>query len=154
MSSDSDKSLESSVSHHFGRCPYFTVIDIENNEIAYAKTVGNPYFNDHSPGQVPAFIKELGANVMIAGGMGGRAIRLFGSYGIECSTGATGSVKRAVTQYISGYLSSATPCRESVEHGHGESEYEKNSVDRLREEASYLLDKLDKTIVKLPDSND
>ncbi len=154
VSSDSDSVLESSVSHHFGRCPFFTVIDIENNEITHAKAVENPYFNAHSPGQVPAFIKELGADVMITGGMGGRAIRLFGSYGIECSTGALGSVRSAVMQCISGNLSAPAPCRESVEHGHGLSEYESNSVDRLKEEAAYLLDKLNDIIVQLPDRND
>ncbi len=153
VSSDSDEALDCSVSHHFGRCPYFTVINIENNEILNAEAVENPFFSSHSPGQVPDFIESLGADIMIAGGMGGRAISIFNSYGIKCSTGATGSVRRAVTQYLSGSLTAAAPCRESVEHGYGESEYEKDSIDRLKEEAAYLLDKLDNIIVELPEKD-
>lgn len=153
VSSDSDRALDSSVSHHFGRCPYFTVINIENNEILNAEAVENPYFSSHSPGQVPDFIKSLGADTMIAGGMGGRAISIFKNNGIKCSTGATGSVRRVLTQYLSGHLSAAAPCRESVEHGHGTSEYEKDSIDRLKEEASYLLNKLDDIIVELPEKD-
>ncbi|MCD4846820.1 MAG: NifB/NifX family molybdenum-iron cluster-binding protein [Candidatus Aegiribacteria sp.] len=146
VSSDNDKALDSSVSHHFGRCPYFTVINIEDDEILNAEAVENPYFSAHSPGQVPDFVSSLGADVMIAGGMGGRAISIFSNYGIKCSTGGTGSVKKAVTHFLSGYLSDASPCRESREHGHGTSEYEKGPVDRLKEEAEYLLNKLDDII--------
>lgn len=154
VSSDSDRGLDSSVSHHFGRCPYFSVVHIEDDGIESAESVENPYFNAHSPGQVPSLINELGADVMIAGGMGGRAISIFKEYGIQCSTGASGTVRSAVNQYISGNLSDAAPCRESVEHGYGTSAYEKTPVDRLREEAEYLLDKMDSEIVKFPHEED
>lgn len=153
VSSDNDKTLDSSVSHHFGRCPYFTVINIDNNEILRTEAVENPFFSAHSPGQVPDFVNSLGADVMIAGGMGGRAIGTFSNYGIKCSTGATGSVKSAVMQYLTGHLSAAAPCRESVEHGHGESEYEKEPVDRLKEEAEYLLNKLNEIIASHPEKS-
>lgn len=149
VSSDSNKALDSSVSHHFGRCPYFTVINIENSEILNTEVVENPFFSSHSPGQVPDFINSLGADVMISGGMGGRAISVFSNYGIKCSTGASGFVKKAVTQFLSGYLSDAAPCRESVEHGHGTSEYEKEPIGRLKEEAEDLLNKLDSIIPPL-----
>ena len=153
VSSDNDETLDSSVSHHFGRCPYFTVINIEKNEILRTEAVENPYFSTHSPGQVPDFVNSLGADVMIAGGMGGRAISVFSNYGIKCSTGATGSVKSAVMQYLSGHLSPASPCRESAGHGHGASGYEKGPVDRLKEEAEYLLNKLDDIIAPYPEKN-
>ncbi len=149
VSSDSNRKLDSSVSHHFGRCPYFTVVNLDDNEISSVESVENPYFNGHSPGQVPAFIKELDADVMLAGGMGRRAISIFENYGIKCSTGAAGTVRNAVNSYAAGSLSAAMPCRESVEHSHDV--YEHEPAERLKEEAAALLDKLDEIIVKLPD---
>ncbi|MEN8207742.1 MAG: NifB/NifX family molybdenum-iron cluster-binding protein [Candidatus Fermentibacteria bacterium] len=149
VSSDSNRKLDSSVSHHFGRCPYFTVVDLDENEITNVESVENPFFNGHSPGQVPAFIKGLNADVMLAGGMGRRAISIFEEYGILCATGAAGTVNSAVNTYAAGSLSAASPCRESIEHAHDG--YEHEPVERLREEAASLLEKLDEVIVKLPD---
>jgi len=149
VSSDNNRKLDSSVSHHFGRCPYFTVVDLVDNEMSNVESVENPFFNSHSPGQVPAFIKELEADVMLAGGMGRRAISIFENYGIHCSTGAAGTVRSAVNSYAAGSLSAALPCRESVEHAHNG--YEHEPAERLREEAAALLEKLDEIIVKLPE---
>ncbi len=152
VSSDNNRKLDSSVSHHFGRCPFFTVVDVDDNEITNVESVENPFFNGHSPGQVPAFIKELDADVMLAGGMGRRAISIFENYGIQCSTGAAGTVRSAVNNYTAGSLAAALPCRESVEHAHDG--YEHEPAERLREEAAALLEKLDEIIVKLPDKKD
>ncbi len=152
VSSDSNRKLDSSVSHHFGRCPYFTVVDIEENEIINVESVENPYFNAHSPGQVPAFIKELDADVMLAGGMGRRAISIFENFEIRCSSGAAGSVRSAVNHYIAGSLPGASPCRESIEHAHDG--YEHEPVERIREEAAALLEKLDEVIVRLPNKKE
>jgi len=152
VSSDNNRKLDSSVSHHFGRCPYFTIVDIEENEIINVELIENPYFNSHSPGQVPSFIQGLGAEVMLAGGMGRRAISIFDNFGIKCSTGAAGTVRNAVNNYVSGGLSAASPCRESIEHAH--EGYEHEPAERLREEAAALLEKLDDIIVRLPDKKE
>ncbi len=151
ISSDSSRKLESSVSHHFGRCPYFTVVDVEGSDIISVESIENPYFKAHSPGQVPEFIRNLGANAMLAGGMGRRAISIFENFGISCSTGVTDSVKSAVDNYIKGILPLATPCKESIEHAHDG--YEHEPAERLKEEAAALLEKLDEVIVRLPRNN-
>jgi predicted Fe-Mo cluster-binding NifX family protein len=72
-------------------------------------------------GRVPAFIHSLGADVMLTGGMGGRAIVFFQQFGIEGVTGAHGTVRQSVERYLGGGLRGAVPCRESQEHGHGDS---------------------------------
>ena len=149
VSSDSDRGLDSSVSHHFGRCPYFTVVDVLDGEFSRVEAVENPFFGAHSPGEVPAFVKKLEADVMIAGGMGGRALGLFSQYNIHCATGASGSVRSTLGEYLSGSLDDAAPCRESVEHGHGGRACESDPAERLREEAEYLLNKMDTEIVRL-----
>ena len=113
-----DQGLDAPISPHFGRCPFFAVVEAEDQGIQGVEMVANPYYANHSPGQVPGFIQSLGANVMLSGGMGGRAVAFFRQFGIEPATGACGTVRDAVTQYLSGELNGAESCAESVEHGH------------------------------------
>jgi len=110
--------LDAPVSPHFGRCPYFTVVEMEGQEVLTVEAVVNPYYANHSPGEVPSFIHDLGVQVMLSGGMGGRAVTFFQQYGIEPATGAQGTVRESLTQYVGGNLRGADPCAESVEHGH------------------------------------
>lgn len=113
-----DNGLDSAISAHFGRCPYFVLVDMEEGEIKAVDTVPNPYFGHHQPGQVPGFIHSQGADVMLAAGMGGRAITFFEEYGIHAATGARGTVRNALEQYFGQQLQGAEPCSESHEHGH------------------------------------
>jgi predicted Fe-Mo cluster-binding NifX family protein len=68
---------------------------------------------------VPGFIRSQEVDVMLTGGMGGRAIAFFEQYGIQAATGASGTVRQALEQYVGHQLQEAEPCHESVEHGHG-----------------------------------
>ena len=83
---------------------------------------------------------------MLAGGMGRRAIALFQQYGIEAVTGAAGTVRHALEQYLGGALQGAEPCRESIAHSHNEvtSEdgYGGDEVSRLHEEIEILQQQL------------
>ena len=146
ISADDSNGLDSVVSPHFGRCPYFVLVDVEGREVKAVKAVTNPYYGHHQPGQVPGFIHDHKADVMLTGGMGGRAIAFFQQFGIEAATGAAGTVRHTLEQYLGGGLRGAAPCRESVKHGHGdvpaEGEYEKDEVGRLREEAEMLEQQL------------
>jgi predicted Fe-Mo cluster-binding NifX family protein len=116
ISSEENKGLESRVSHHFGRCPYFVLVDVEGAQLGSVAVIDNPYFQNHQPGMVPGFIKQQGADVMLSGGMGRRAIGFFQDYGVEIGTGAAGSVRQAVEDFLTGRLSGADPCRESRSH--------------------------------------
>ena len=62
--------LDSQVAGHFGKCPFFTFVEIEDGKIKSHQIIDNPYFSGHEVGQVPCFIKESAADVMISGGMG------------------------------------------------------------------------------------
>jgi predicted Fe-Mo cluster-binding NifX family protein len=146
VSADDQGGLSGVVSPHFGRCPYFALVDLEGREVQQVNVVENPFYTSHQPGQVPNFINSLGANVMLTGGMGGRAIGFFQEFGIEAVTGAGGTVQHALEQYLGGELQGAAPCRESEEHGHGdipaEGEYEQDEAGRLREEIEMLQQQL------------
>ena len=110
--------LDAPISPHFGRCPYFTVVEVDADEIQTVESVPNPYFANHQPGEVPGFINSLKADVMLSGGMGGRAVAFFQSFGITPATGASGFARDALNSYLAGNLSSAAPCAESTQHSH------------------------------------
>lgn len=153
ISADNKNGLDSVVSPHFGRCPYYILVDVEGHEIKTINAVDNPYYGHHAPGQVPGFISSQGVHVMLTGGMGGRAVAFFEQYGIEPVTGAAGTVRHALEQYLNGTLSGAAPCHESVAHGHGQipapGVYEQDEVGRLREEAEMLRRQLDEITARL-----
>jgi predicted Fe-Mo cluster-binding NifX family protein len=125
-------------------------------------TVENPYYGHHQPGQVPGFIDSQGVDVMLSGGMGRRAIGFFQQYGIQAVTGATGSVRHALEQYLGGTIQVAEPCRESIKHAHEEAAngalhpgrqveggYEKDKVGRLREKVQILEQQLTEVMERL-----
>ena len=158
VSADNKNGLDSVVSPHFGRCPHFVLVDLDDHAVNEVREVDNPYYGHHRPGQVPALINSLGANVMLTGGMGGRAIMFFEQFGIEGVTGAYGTVRQSVERYLGGQLKGAAPCKESEEHGHGDSlslqhpagtEYEKDELGRLKEEADMLRQQLEEVQGKL-----
>jgi len=119
VSTETDAGLDAPVAGHFGRCPFFTLIDLNEDRIQTVQTVANPYFPNHEPGQVPNFVHSQGANVMLTGGMGGRAAAFFEQYGIQPVTGAAGTVRQALASLQRGELGGWAPCSESVAHGHG-----------------------------------
>ena len=155
VSADDRNGLDSVVSPHFGRCPYFILVDLDSCDVHEVTAVENPYYGRHQPGQVPQFIRKQGADVMLTGGMGRRAIGFFEEYGIHAVTGASGTVRRSLEQYLGGALQSAEPCRESIEHAHGHEDvpasegYEEDEVGRLREEAEMLEEQLDEVMARL-----
>ena len=146
ISADDSNGLSSVVSPHFGRCPYYAIIELEGREVRQVNVVENPYYGHHQPGQVPGFIQSQGADVMLTGGMGRRAIGFFDQYGIEAVTGAAGTVRHVLEQYLGGALQGAAPCRESIVHGQeeapAEGEYEEDEAGRLREEILLLQQQL------------
>jgi len=153
ISADNRNGLDSVVSPHFGRCPHYILVDVEGHEVKTVNVVDNPYYGQHSPGMVPNFIRSQGVDVMLTGGMGRRAVAFFEQLGVEAVSGASGTVRRALELYLGGQLRGVQPCRESIEHGHGEiptaGEYEQDEVGRLREEAAMLRQQLDEVMARL-----
>jgi predicted Fe-Mo cluster-binding NifX family protein len=162
ISADDSNGLDSVVSPHFGRCPYYVLVDLDGREVSGVSAVENPCFGQHGPGEVPSFIRSQRADVMLAGGMGRRAIGFFQQYGIQAATGATGTVRHALEQYLGGALREAEPCRVSTEHSHEEvvpegtrveqqasSAYEQDEAGRLREEVQMLQQQLDEAAARI-----
>jgi predicted Fe-Mo cluster-binding NifX family protein len=154
ISADDRNGLDSVVSPHFGRCPHYILVDVEGHGVKAVNVVDNPHYGQHAPGMVPSFIHSQGVDVMLTGGMGGRAIASFEQLGIEAVTGASGTVRRTLELYLGGQLRGVQPCRESIEHAHEEistagEEYEQDDMGRLREEAEMLQQQLSEVMARL-----
>ena len=87
---------------HFGHCEQFAIIETEDGQIKDKKLHTPP---PHEPGVLPKWLAELGVKVVIAGGMGRRALGLFSEKGIEVTVGAPSSPPETlVEQYLQGTL--------------------------------------------------
>jgi predicted Fe-Mo cluster-binding NifX family protein len=115
LASEDNNGLDGRLSAHFGRCPYYVVADVDDDDVKGFEVVGNPHFDNHQPGVMPEFISSLGANVIIAGGMGPRAINIFNDIGIEVVTGFVGKIGDILDAYMKGKIEGSAPC----EHDHG-----------------------------------
>lgn len=99
------------VAEHFGHAAQFIFFDTDpdSGKITKEETVEAP---PHQPGMLPQWLAQHGANVVLAGGMGGRARQLFDQQGINVVVGVTtGTPRQAVEAYLKGALSAgANPC--------------------------------------------
>lgn len=87
---------------HFGHCEQFALIETESGRIK-GKTLHTP--PPHEPGVLPKWLHEMGANIIIAGGMGSRAQQLFSESGVKVVTGAPAdSPESLVNQYLTDSL--------------------------------------------------
>ena len=89
---------------HFGHCENFTLIDVDadTNKILKREDLQAP---PHEPGLLPRWLAEHNANVIIAGGMGQRALALFAEHGIKVVVGAPAETPEIiVTEYLAGTL--------------------------------------------------
>ena len=118
MPVETDRGLDSEVAHHFGHAPAFALVKVKNGEIDSCEVIPNPMADNHQPDQLPKFVRNTGANVMLSGGMGARAVELFKSFDIEVATGVSGPVSKVVADYLNGNISGTAPCSEGG-HGHG-----------------------------------
>ncbi|MGM5484602.1 MAG: NifB/NifX family molybdenum-iron cluster-binding protein [Nanobdellota archaeon] len=107
-----NKGIDSTLARHFGRCPYYIFIDSENEGIKDIKTKENPFLANHNPGDVPKFISENRADVMIAGGMGPKAISWFNDLGINTITTTPKKIDDLLDDYFKGNLGGADSCRD------------------------------------------
>jgi len=89
---------------HFGHCEHFAIVDVNQEEksIISREDIEAP---PHQPGLLPPWLAERGATVIIAGGMGQRALNLFAEQGIQVVLGASAETpEMLVKNYMAGTL--------------------------------------------------
>lgn len=106
----------SDVSGHFGHCEAYALYLAENSVIGHIEDLKSP---GHEPGKLPPFLASHGVNLIIAGGMGQRAVDLFHENGIDVILGVKGAVDKAAQDYLAGTLvSGGSICAEHQCSGH------------------------------------
>ncbi len=95
--------LDGEVARHFGRCPYYTFVDVEEDgKVKDYLVVPNPAAEGHGPGEIPRFIAEQGAAIVVSGGMGPKAQEWFLQLGIKPYVGLEGRVRDILPAILSG----------------------------------------------------
>ena len=91
---------------HFGHCEHFALVDVDpsTKKIIKQEEIAAP---PHQPGLLPPWLAERGAKIIIAGGMGQRALGLFAEQGIEVIVGAPAETpEKLVKDYFANTLTS------------------------------------------------
>jgi predicted Fe-Mo cluster-binding NifX family protein len=99
-----ENGLLSEVSIHFGKTPYFTLIELEEDEIKEINVIesrGKHKGGSKTPAEI---IIDSGADVLICRGLGTKAISMLCDSGIEVFSGASGKVKDAIKEWKLGML--------------------------------------------------
>ncbi|MGD8269812.1 MAG: NifB/NifX family molybdenum-iron cluster-binding protein [Desulfobacterales bacterium] len=76
---------EGKLTAHFGHSQEFVLLHVEEDRITKKEVLTPP---PHEPGVLPRWLHDLGTDVIIAGGMGHRALELFSQNNIRVITGA------------------------------------------------------------------
>jgi predicted Fe-Mo cluster-binding NifX family protein len=93
---------EGKLARHFGHCREFAFIEVNGCDASKKQMLEPP---PHEPGVLPRWLHEQGVDVVIAGGMGARAVDLLSERGIKVVTGAPAlSPEEIVTRYTSDTL--------------------------------------------------
>ena len=116
------------VSAHFGRCPTFTILEIEDGKVLKREEISNP---GHHPGYLPKFFNEMGVSCIIAGGMGQRASLLFDEFQVQPILGISGSIEDVMSRLENGTLEGGESlCKPGAGKGYGQDKTECDHEDQ------------------------
>ncbi|MGF1586071.1 MAG: NifB/NifX family molybdenum-iron cluster-binding protein [Bacteroidales bacterium] len=103
---------------HFGHCQSFAIVSTVDGLISGIKVENPP---EHTPGAYPRWIAGLGVSVVIAGGIGQKAIALLNEQNIDVFIGApVKSAKDLVADFLADKLSLNANYCDRHEHHHGD----------------------------------
>ncbi|MFT4889323.1 MAG: putative Fe-Mo cluster-binding NifX family protein [Halobacteriales archaeon] len=123
--STADGGLDATVSPHFGRAATYTVYDTEAGSTEVIDNDGKHHGGGRSP---PEIIAETGADVVLCGNLGRKAVSRFEDLGIDAFCDASGTVRDAIEAWEADALASASAANacggghgdgDGHDHGHG-----------------------------------
>ncbi len=95
---------------HFGKAPFYVIVDIENGEIKDVDFTSNPGHSGGACGNAVMNIKNLGADALIVSGIGPNPLMGFKQVGIKVYyDGESTTVEESINKFISGELQEMTP---------------------------------------------
>ena len=96
--------LSSDISVHFGKSPYFTFLEVNDNiieEIKVIKSTGRHEGGKMTPGEL---IIQANSDVLLCANLGSKAVQMLNNSGVKIFVGASGTVKSTFEDFINGNL--------------------------------------------------
>ena len=119
--SEDQNGLSAHLAEHFGRAPYFTVVDFdEKGEVSVVKAVPNVSEHVGGVGVAPDHILKLQPTAVIAYDMGARAIDIFDNAGVPVFRANADTVDKVVAAYKDDKLQELTEGCGHERHDHNE----------------------------------
>ena len=91
------------IDDHFGHCAYYTIFEIENNEIVNSSRLDSPQGCGCKSG-IAADMEAMGIEIMLAGNMGEGAKNKLESHNIKVIRGCRGDIEMVVRAYLIGLI--------------------------------------------------
>lgn len=98
-------SLDAGVDSRFGRCAYLVIADSKSGSIVMSEK--NEYANAAGGAgtRTARRVSDLGAEAVVTGKVGPKALEVLQECGVRCCTGASGTVREALVAFARGDLS-------------------------------------------------
>lgn len=103
--STADGGLDAEVSPHFGRAETYTLYDTETETVDAIDNDGQHHGGGRHP---PDIIAETGADVLLCGNLGRKAVSRFDDHGIDVFCDAEGPVQEAIEAWEDDALNPAS----------------------------------------------
>jgi predicted Fe-Mo cluster-binding NifX family protein len=114
--SSEEKGLDSQLSQHFGRAPFYVVVDLdEKGNIISDSVIPNTSEHFGGVGVPPDRIIQLKPNALVTYGLGSKALTMFQAAGVAVLRTEANTVKEVVSAYNNNELQELT---EGCQHAH------------------------------------
>lgn len=104
---------------HFGRTEQFKIYHVEDGKVVSSEVIDT---NGKGHGALAGFLSDVGADVLICGGIGGGAQNALAEAGIQLYGGVSGQCDEAVQSFLAGRLNfnPDVKCGHHDQHHHDE----------------------------------
>ena len=108
------------VDDHFGHCEFYGVYSIsDNNEINAIETIKSAQ-GCGCKSNIAGVLADKGVTIMLAGGIGGGAINVLNTWGIQVIRGCSGNALDVVKLFVEGKISdNGVSCAHHEHHSEG-----------------------------------
>jgi len=113
-----DKGIDAQLSQHFGRAPFYAVIDLdEKGQVTGDEMIPNTSEHFGGVGLPPDRILQLKPSALITYGLGTKALRIFQNAGVAVLRTEANTVRDVVTAYNNNELQELTHgCHQAHHH--------------------------------------
>jgi predicted Fe-Mo cluster-binding NifX family protein len=110
--------LDSAIDPRFGRCAYFLVVDTENMRFE-AFSNESSALGGGAGIQSAQFVSSKGAQVLITGNCGPKAVQALSAAGVKVVLGQSGTVREATERFKRGELNAGSEANVGTHSGMG-----------------------------------